>query len=136
MESSLIVDSSAIIAAVYQEPGFSAIAEWFEQADSILVPASVLLEASIVASKLEGIVGVESVAALARTMDFQTIAIDARVVQRAVEAHLEFGKGRHPAKLNFGDCMVYAVAKMRRLPILCTGGDFAQTGIATLPKAR
>ncbi len=136
MESSLVIDSSAIIASVYLEPGYEAIAECMQRADRILVPASVVLEASIVASRLEGVVGVQSVASLIETMGFTVVSVDARVAHFAVEAHLEFGKGRHSAQLNFGDCMVYAVAKMRRLPILCTGDDFAKTGIATLPKAR
>ncbi|GMV87479.1 MAG: VapC ribonuclease [Chthonomonas sp.] len=135
-ESSLVIDSSAIIASVYLEPGYESIAECIQRADKILVPACVVVEASMVASRLEGAPGAESVAQFVEAMGFVVVSIDHACARLAVEAFLEYGKGRHPAKLNFGDCMVYAVAKMRRLPILCTGDDFAQTGIATLPQAR
>jgi ribonuclease VapC len=47
----------------------------------------------------------------------------------ALEAWLAYGKGRHPAALNFGDCLAYAVAKYAERPLLCVGDDFAQTGL-------
>jgi ribonuclease VapC len=47
----------------------------------------------------------------------------------AAEAFARYGKGRHRAALNFGDCMSYAVAKLARQPLLCTGGDFAKTDL-------
>jgi len=50
-------------------------------------------------------------------------------------AFLRYGKGRHPAGLNFGDCLTYAVAKLSGLPLLCIGGDFAQTDLALVPLA-
>ena len=51
-------------------------------------------------------------------------------------AFLRYGKGRHPAGLNFGDCLTYAVAKLSGLPLLCIGGDFAQTDLALVPLAQ
>ena len=50
----------------------------------------------------------------------------------AAAAFLRYGKGRHPAGLNFGDCMAYAVAKVEGAPLLFTGGDFARTDVALL----
>ena len=47
----------------------------------------------------------------------------------AIDAWLKYGKGRHPARLNFGDCMAYAVARERGMPLLCVGNDFPQTDI-------
>ena len=48
---------------------------------------------------------------------------------RAVDAYLRYGKGRHPAALNFGDCMTYATARLAAAPLLCVGNDFAQTDL-------
>ena len=48
----------------------------------------------------------------------------------AVDAHGRFGRGRHKAALNFGDCLGYATAKLADLPLLCTGGDFSKTDLA------
>ena len=49
--------------------------------------------------------------------------------QRAVDAYAHFGKGRHPAGLNFGDCMTYATAALARQPLLCRGDDFSKTDL-------
>ncbi len=64
----------------------------------------------------------------------EVVAFDQRIFENAREAFDRFGRGRHPAKLNFGDCMAYAVAKAHDVPLLYKGDDFARTDIrAALP---
>lgn len=67
--------------------------------------------------------------------DPRTLAVpfDEALEQRAHQAYASFGKGRHPAKLNFGDCMAYAVARQYDLPLLFKGGDFGQTDVRVHP---
>lgn len=64
-----------------------------------------------------------------RDLGIVVIPFDEEHALEAAKAFARFGKGRHPAALNFGDCMSYAVAKLAGQPLLCTGKDFAKTGI-------
>ena len=70
-----------------------------------------------------------SVESLLRIAEVQVIAVDPEVRHLAVEAHSRFGKGRHPAALNFGDCFAYACARHARMPLLFKGDDFSLTDI-------
>ena len=62
-------------------------------------------------------------------LDVGIVGIDDRLAEIAIAAFLHFGKGRHPAKLNFGDCFSYALAKRLNVPLLFKGEDFSQTDI-------
>ncbi len=73
----------------------------------------------------------EPLDALLARLDVEIVAHDAALALIAREAFLRFGKGRHPARLNFGDCAAYALAKANNLPLLFKGGDFAQTDIVS-----
>ncbi len=66
---------------------------------------------------------------LIRDMNLEIVAHDADLARVARDAFLRFGKGRHPARLNCGDCASYALAKTRNVPLLFKGGDFAKTDI-------
>ena len=70
---------------------------------------------------------------LLRLASIQIKGFSSRQAELAAEAFLRFGKGRHPAKLNFGDCMVYGLAKSLNEPVLCKGNDFRQTDLVCLP---
>jgi ribonuclease VapC len=67
--------------------------------------------------------------ALVRDLKIVVISFEEEHARVAAEAFARFGKGRHRAALNFGDCMSYAVAKLARQPLLCTGEDFAKTDL-------
>jgi ribonuclease VapC len=67
--------------------------------------------------------------ALVRDLGIVVISFEEERARVAAEAFVRFGKGRHRAALNFGDCMSYAVAKLARQPLLCTGEDFVKTDI-------
>ena len=66
---------------------------------------------------------------LIRAAELEIVAHDGKLARLASEAFLRFGKGRHPARLNCGDCASYALAKSRNIPLLFKGGDFARTDI-------
>jgi ribonuclease VapC len=70
-----------------------------------------------------------SVESLLRIAEVQVAAIDPEVRHLAIEAHASYGKGRHPAALNFGDCFAYACARHAGMPLLYKGDDFSQTDI-------
>ncbi|MCW5941588.1 MAG: type II toxin-antitoxin system VapC family toxin [Fimbriimonadaceae bacterium] len=124
-----------MVAALYEESRRQAAFEALDRATQILVPASVLLESTIVAVGHGGSEGAAAVRRLLEEAHAEIIPIDHSQAESAIQAFLQFGKGRHPARLNFGDCMVYALAKTRRLPILCTGDDFSKTDIEVVPLA-
>ena len=69
------------------------------------------------------------VAALQRLAAAQIVSIGSPEQAVAIDAHVRFGKGRHPAKLNMGDCFAYACARTNGVPLLYKGGDFSQTDI-------
>ncbi len=122
----MIVDSSAIIAILRTEPGWERLEAALLGAAAISIAAGTMLETRIVAIRL-GIVR--------RLDDFlagnplQIVPTDHRQVDLAAEGLPRFGKGRHPAGLNFGDCFAYALARLLDEPLLLAGRDFAQTDL-------
>jgi ribonuclease VapC len=127
-----VVDTSAIVAIVSDEPG----ADWLEdvlaQATSAIMPAATYLELGMVLESRFGLPGTGLAARFLRDAEIETVDVTASAAERALEAWRRFGKGRHPAKLNFGDCVVYGVAAEFDRPILCVGEDFVRTDIGVL----
>ena len=126
----MILDSSVIVALVLREPGHEAILDKLAEASALGIGAPTLAESAIVlAAKLRR----DPRALLARLLqEFQIVTVpfgDAHW-REAADAYLRFGKGRHAAALNFGDCMAYATAKLAARPLLASGTDFARTDLA------
>jgi ribonuclease VapC len=123
------LDSSVIVAIALQEPGFFDLAQFIARNDSV-VGRPTILETHMV---LRDRSGDEGTAILDRFLAYRGIQIldfDERHLGVARKAFDQFGKGRgHPAQLNFGDCMSYAVAKVHGAPLLYKGEDFRQTDI-------
>ncbi|WP_342359398.1 type II toxin-antitoxin system VapC family toxin [Terrarubrum flagellatum] len=129
----MVVDGSVIVAIAKDEPDARALFELLEASPSNLMSAGNLQETFIVLIGL-GVKEVET--RVQRILDECAIVIvpvDEALARLAADAFSRFGKGRHPAKLNFGDCFAYALARARGLPLLFKGGDFSQTDI---PDAR
>ena len=130
----IIVDTSAIIAIFRREPDAPAIAAKLEGAELAFIAAATVLETSIVLRSLKGLSAEEAerwldefIAEAALTVVPMTIDH----VRAARAAHMLFGKGTgHPARLNFGDCCTYALAKVFGAPLLFKGDDFARTDVA------
>ena len=125
----MIVDSSALVAVVRNEPEALALSTALGHAIEIGIGAPTLVETSIVLTTRVGSAGRMLLGRLLDELGVSTIPFDDRHWRVAADAFARFGKGRHPAALNFGDCMTYATARISGWPLLCIGGDFAQTDI-------
>ena len=125
----MIVDSSAIVAIALQEPGYEELVAKLRAAVTIGIGTPTLTEVGMV---LSARLGSEPQALLDRFLrDFRVmpVAFGEQHWREALEAFRRFGKGRHPAALNFGDCLSYATAKLAGHPLLFVGADFPRTDI-------
>ena len=125
----MIIDSSAIIAVIGREPGYEAIVRQLAMSPATRIGAPTQLESGIVLTARFGPRGKTALARLLQESQITTVAFTERHVAEALEAFSRFGKGRHPAALNFGDCCSYATARLAREPLLCVGDDFPQTDL-------
>jgi len=126
----VIVDSSAIVAILLREPGWERLVDLVATVDGPHgVGAPTLVETGIVLVARVGVPGKSLLARFVEEASMRVIDLTADHWTVAVGAYLRFGKGRHPAALNFGDCLTYAVAKLAAVPLLCLGNDFAQTDL-------
>jgi ribonuclease VapC len=129
----MVIDTSAIIAVLLNEADAVGIAQTIEAGSPRLLSAANLLEASIVIESRKGEAGGRELDLLLYRAAIEVVAVDQDQVEIARLAWRRFGKGRHPAGLNFGDCFAYALANVRRLPLLFRGDDFSQTDVARMP---
>jgi ribonuclease VapC len=129
----MVIDTSAIIAVLLNEANGVAIARVVESSSQRLLSAANLLEASIVIESRKGETGGRELDLLLYRASIEVVAVDQVQAEIARIAWRRFGKGRHPAGLNYGDCFAYALAKSRRLPLLFQGDDFARTDIDAVP---
>ena len=134
----MLLDSSALVALVMAERPARAVFDALAQAPVRAVGAPTLVETAMV------LAGRRAAASLGATSDLMLVMTRFEVTVipfgqdhwlMAWAAFLRYGKGHHPAGLNFGDCLAYAVAKLSGLPLLCVGGDFAQTDLKLVPLA-
>ena len=129
---SLVVDTSAAVAVILGEPGSEVLAGHLEAALSRLMPAAIRVELGIVIEARLWPAGQDVVDRFLRDAMIDIVAVDADLATRAISAWRRYGKGRHPAGLNFGDCFTYALAERTGHPVLCTGDDFAATDITVV----
>jgi ribonuclease VapC len=125
----VIVDSSALVAVLLREPGHEAVLERLEAEPPAAVGASTLAEAGIVLAARMGVSGHTLLARFVHEAEFSVIPFSEEHWDVAVDAFLRYGKGRHPARLNYGDCLTYAVARIADEPLLCIGDDFPKTDL-------
>ena len=128
----MVLDSSAIVAVHLKEPGYEELIEVIDHAEIVVVGAPTLLEAAMVLTARLGQDARPFLAAFLRDVEAEIVPFTQEHFEAAITAFLRFGRGRHPAALNFGDCMSYAVAAVTGYPLLFTGGDFARTDIALI----
>ena len=125
----IVVDTSAIIAVLYREPGLDRFVRAIAEAESCFLSAVGYFEAAMV---LIGRSAPEAAMALDSFVErsaIELVPFDDEQAKQARDAFIRFGKGRHPAALNFGDCVSYALAQARGLPLLYKGDDFAKTDV-------
>lgn len=128
----MIVDSSAVVAIVLREPGHERLVDLLASEEAAGIGAPTVVETGIVLAAKVGVGGRTLLARVLGDIDSTVIAFEEEHWPVAVEASLRFGKGRHPAGLNFGDCLTYAIARLADEPLLCVGDDFAQTDLSVV----
>jgi ribonuclease VapC len=125
----MVIDTSAMLAVLLGETNAATIAHAMGSASLRLFSAANLLEASIVIESRKGEAGGRELDLLLYRTAVEIVAVDQDQAEIARIAWRRFGRGRHPAGLNYGDCFAYALAKARRLPLLFQGEDFSKTDI-------
>ncbi|WP_371818687.1 type II toxin-antitoxin system VapC family toxin [Rhodomicrobium sp. Az07] len=127
----IAVDSSALVAILRLEPDAKALLGALVAARGRVISALNVLETSLVLAGREGDGSVFApLDAFIAEAGIEIVSFDAGQAAAARAAFLRYGKGRHPAALNFGDCAAYALARSRGVPLLFKGDDFAKTDIA------
>jgi ribonuclease VapC len=122
----IVVDTSALMAIALDEPNAEPCINALEDADRVLISAVTLAEALIVARNRGAH---KEMKALLDGFGFEVIAVSGSRARKAARTYRLYGKGRHSAGLNFGDCFAYALAREHRCPLLFVGDDFPKTKI-------
>ena len=126
----MVLDSSAIVAIHLEEPGYERLIDRIDRAEVVAVGVPTMLETVSVLSARLGRDARPMLSAFLRRVDAEVVPFREEHMDSAAAAFLRYGRGRHPAGLNFGDCMSYAIASVAGLPLLFTGDDFGRTDIA------
>lgn len=122
----IAVDTSALIAVLLREASADACLAVLEEADELIISAGTLAEALIVAGHRN--IG-EEMTALVDGLAITIVAVTPAAARRVADAYALWGRGYHPAGLNFGDCFAYDVAKEHDCPLLFIGEDFSRTDV-------
>ena len=128
----IFVDASVIVAMLAPEDDGPAFAARIEGGEGVQVSPVVIWEAVIALARIRRSpieVAERSVSAFLEDVAAETIPIDAAIGTAAIDAFARYGKGRHAAALNMGDCFAYACARSRNIPLLAKGDDFTHTDI-------
>jgi ribonuclease VapC len=127
----MIIDTSAVLAILFDEDDAARFADAIAGADRRAMSAANFLEAGIVIDNQLGPAAGRQLDALLARAQIEIAPVTREQAEIARQAYLDFGKGHHPARLNFGDCLAYALAKAVDRPLLYKGNDFSQTDIAS-----
>ena len=125
----MVIDSSALMAILRGEPEERAFRHAIRTAAIRLLGAATRVESGIVALGRRGEPGLEQLQTLIERLELDVVPLSNDHAKLAVDAFRRFGKGRHPAALNFGDCFSYALARATGEPLLFKGDDFSQTDV-------
>jgi ribonuclease VapC len=128
----MVVDTSALLAILQDEPERRAFNEAIESAESRCLSTATWVETSIVLESRYGAEGLRDLDLLISKASIDLVPVDIEQAHIARLAFSRFGKGRHPAGLNYGDCFAYALATARGEPLLYKGADFALTDVASV----
>jgi ribonuclease VapC len=131
----MLVDASALVAILLREPEGDHLLERLDRSDRRAThPISIYEAASAMARRKDCTIAeaYAEVSSFVAGAGLDIVAIRTPEAIAALEAFARYGKGRHPAKLNMGDCFSYAVAKLRSMPLLFKGDDFTQTDLAQI----
>ena len=125
----MVIDTSAILAILQREAERRGFVEAMESADSTRMSVASFVESSIVIESRYGAEGLRDLDRFISRASIELIPVDKEQAQLARSAFSRFGKGRHRACLNYGDCFSYAAAISLGEPLLCKGDDFIHTDV-------
>ena len=125
----MIVDTSALVAITFAEPGHQDLIAKLADAPPAGIGTPTLAETGLVLASRLGRDPRDLVIRLLDEFSIEEVPFGGQHWREATDAYLRFGKGRHKARLNFGDCLTYAVARLADEPLLFTGDDFPQTDL-------
>ena len=132
----MVIDTSALIAILQDEPERRAFNEAIEAAERRILSVASFVEASMIAEARYGSDGVRDLDLFIAKAGIELVAVDTDQAHVARTAFRLYGKRRHPANLNFGDCFAYALARTLDEPLLFKGTDFSLTDVAMYSKER
>jgi ribonuclease VapC len=132
----VVLDSSAVVALLLNEPEATAFREALRIAEKVTIGAPTLLECELVVQALLGAEGVMRLDELIMALGADVVPFGDRELAMARLAFRSYGKGRHPAGLNYGDCFSYAVAVARDEALLFKGEDFSRTDVRSATEPR
>jgi ribonuclease VapC len=118
-----------VLAIIFREPEEADFVEKIAAADQVGIGSPSVVESGLVVCGRYGTRGLDRLEGVLESSGALEIEFAAEHRRVAIDAWLRYGRGRHPAKLNLGDCLAYATAKVAGRPLLCKGGDFAKTDI-------
>ena len=125
----MVIDTSAIMAIALNEPEATAFENSIASDPVRLISAATVLEAAMVIETRFGDAGGSELDLWLHKLGIEIVAVDAYHMDHARRAWRRYGKGRHPAGLNYGDCFTYALAALTGEPLLYKGNDFSKTDI-------
>lgn len=125
----IVVDTSALVAMLFREAEAVEFAGIIDTQDRALVGAPTAFEFRLVVRGQANDAVYEEALALLATSPIELVPFGPDHIDCAARAFIDYGKGRHPARLNFGDCLTYALAKTLDVPLLYKGEDFSQTDL-------
>jgi ribonuclease VapC len=129
----MIIDTSALVSILDQEPEAERFVRSIATASERMLSAANLVETGIVMQTRRGDEAARDLDLLLAKLNVNIVPVSAKQADLARKAFRRFGRGRHSAQLNFGDCFAYALAKDSSAPLLFKGNDFAKTDIAVAP---
>jgi ribonuclease VapC len=132
----VIIDSSAVAAILLKEPGYDVLQKHLAAAEWTGIGAPTVVESALVLSSRVGLAGKSLLARFIHEAELEIVALTAEHWTVAADAFIRYGKGRHPAVLNFGDCLTYAVCKVTDEPLLSIGDDFPATDLSLVESVR
>lgn len=125
----MVIDTSAVVAILQDEPASASLVEKLVESATRYISTANLLESAMVMQARFGDAGERELDVLLQRLRVESVPVTGQHAEIARSAFRRFGKGRHPAGLNFGDCFAYALSKAIAEPLLFVGNDFEQTDV-------
>ena len=125
----MVIDTSALMAILNDEMERSHFIEMIALAPATLLSSASYVEAGIILSARYGTKGLQNLRFFAAVAGIEIVSLDSEQAEVAIDAYSAFGKGNHPAGLNYGDCFSYALAVTRGDSLLFKGDDFSRTDV-------